>query len=611
MVTPQQAQSLQSQQRLIKSNPFRILFFLSALVLILLGSISAQAAELSSKVGRTELSVGETVDLSISYSGQASGEPDFSTLNHQFEIMGKSQQSQVSMINGSVTATTTWQMTLLPKGPGSAVIPTFHFNGESSDAIELTVRYDSAKPGQSIDSDKPVFAEVVLDKNSVYVQEQALLTVRLYTRVSLNGYSISDFEIADTKVIQVSDKQQYRKQIGSQAYMVVESRYALFPERSGEIEIPALRFNVSVVESRSRFDNFFDPRGKSTYLYFQAQTLKVKPAPPLEGSDHWLPAKNLQLTQTWSPANSSPGNSLSKAATVGEPLTRAITVTAEGLTASQLLPLDIPSEQNDHYRLYPDQPSTEDSVSPDGVTGTRIEAMAIVPTQAGTLHLPEIKLRWWDTEAERFRDALIPGETFEVLPAAGITIQNPTATPADIDNPTTSPENIPGQNITSSNNVVNRWLVGSNILLLLSTVVFVLLWWSRGATPNKTLNKTQKTKQLDTSKAFKAVSKAAKTDTLPALRETIIQWARLHWNAPEIVTLQQVAAKSAQPALAQHFNWLDKTIYSNEGNQAADENIGEASKQLDELLALLKQTSQDRPDKKSSKGIALQTLYPQ
>ncbi|MEH6544744.1 MAG: BatD family protein [Porticoccaceae bacterium] len=569
---------------------------------MLLASISAQAAELTSKVGRTELSVSETINLIVSYSGQASGEPDFSALNHQFEIIDKSQQSQVSMINGSVTATTTWQMTLLPKGPGSAVIPTFHFNGESSDAIELTIRYDSAKPGQSIDDDKPLFAEVVLDKNSVYVQEQALLTVRLYTRVSLNGYSINDFEIADTKVIQVSDKQQYRKQIGSQAYMVVESRYALFPERSGEIEIPALRFNVSVVESRSRFDNFFDPRGKSTYLHSQAQTLKVKPAPPLENSDHWLPAKNLQLTQTWSPANSASGNSLSKEATVGEPITRTITVTAEGLTATQLQPLGITSNHN--YRLYPDQPSTEDSLSPDGVSGTRIEAMAIVPTQAGTLHLPEIKLRWWDTEAERFRDTLLPGETFEVLPAVGITIENPTTTPANTDNAATSSTNVSDQNIKPSNSYVNPWLVGSNILLLLSTLVFALLWWRRGATPNKTLNKTQKTKQPDTAKAFKAVSKAAKTDTLPALREAIIQWARLHWIAPEIVTLQQIATKSAQPALAQHFNWLDKTIYSNEGNQAA-------SGQLDELLALLKQINQDRPDEKSSKGIALQTLYPQ
>ena len=600
MVTPQQ-----SQQRFIKSNPFRILFFLSALVLMLLASISAQTAELTSKVGRTELSVGETVDLSVSYSGQASGEPDFSALTHQFEIMGQSQQSQVSMINSSVTATTTWQITLLPKGPGPAVIPTFHFNGETSDAIELTILDDAAKPDQPIDGDKPLFAEVVLDKNSVYVQEQALLTVRLYTRVSLNGYSINDFEIADTKVIQVSDKQQYRKQIGSQAYMVVESRYALFPERSGEIAIPALRFNVSVVESRSRFDNFFDPRGKSTYLHSQAQTLKVKPAPPLENSDHWLPAKNVQLTQTWSPANSASSNSLSKEATVGEPITRTVTVTAEGLTATQLQPLGITSHQN--YRLYPDQPNTEDSLSPDGVTGTRIEAMAIVPTQAGTLHLPEIKLRWWDTKAERFRDALIPGKTFEVLPAAGITIENSTTTPANTDNAATSPTNVSDQNIKPSNSYVNPWLVGSNTLLLLSTLVFVLLWWRRGVTPNK----TQKTKQPDTTKAFKAVSKAAKTDTLPALRETIIQWARLHWNAPEIVTLQQVAEKSAQPALAQHFNWLDKTIYSNEGNQAADENINEASGQLDELLALLKQINQDRPNEKSSKGMALQTLYPQ
>lgn len=595
------------------------LVLLLTLLLAPLFSSSGYAASLSSTVDRTDLNSGETFELSVIYSGQTGGEPNFSALNHQFEIINKSQQSQVSMINGNVTSTTTWHLTLLPKGPGAALIPTFHFKGETSDAIELTVREDSDHLSDSLNSDKPLFAEVVLDKNDLYVQEQALLTIRLYTRVSLNGYSHSDLKVNNARIIKVSENQQYRKKIGGEDYVVVESRYALFPERSGEVEIPSLRFSVSVVDNRSRFDSFFDNRGKTTYLHSKPQILEVKPAPPLQGVDQWLPARQVMLSQSWHSGNStdkSDRDSFNHSSPdknkvlLGEPITRTVTITAEGLNAAQLPPLTF--DQNGNYRLYPDQAITEDEPVTHGLIGKRVEAMAIVPTQAGTLHLPEIKLSWWDTEAERVREAVAPGKTFEVLPAPGINIKNSadsnrTSGPAE----TQASDHLGADKNKPVNHPLNLWLLVSNGLLLLTTLIFAMLWRHRASTSKPVNSTVSATQNPDSSRAFKALILAANTDTLGELRTAILHWARLHWDTKGILTLQQVAAKAPQLPLTQHFNWLDKNMYSGAENRQADESSEQMSAHLTELLELLKQLNQDSASEKTAKGSTLQALYPQ
>ena len=599
--------------------PQGLIKFSTLLLLSLLYSMAGHAAELASSIDRNELGLGETLELSVVYSGQSSEKPDFSSLNHQFEILGTNQRSNISMINGSFASTTTWQLTLLPKSAGAAVIPTFHLKGNTSDAIELKVRDDTANPGSSASGAQSLFTEVTLDKTSLYVQEQALLTVRLYTRVSLNGYSLSPLEIPNTRIVKVSEEQQYRKQIGSHPYMVIESRYALFPEKSGEINIPALRFNVSVVEEgrRARFDSFFESRGKAVYLHSDPLVMEVKPAPELTGSDHWLPANNLTLSQTWQPDINPPehstanlaANLATNLATIGEPITRTITITAEGLTAAQLQALEIPD--GGQYRLYSDQAITADKLALSGVSGERIEGMAIVPTQTGLLELPDIKLRWWDTGAKRFREASVPGASYQVLPAAHSSPNelSPPAIAADITGLTISEQDT---TTLPKNSVITPWLLASNLLFLLTTLVFALLWWRRRRTaPESVLESALKSMKPDTSKAFNAVLKAANTDSLGALREAIIHWGRLHWNAPDIVTLQQVAAHSEHPALLQHFSWLDKHIYSNTSLHAAEEDSNQASDELAMLVEILKQVNKSTPGKPILKGSELKALYPQ
>src|SRR5690606_2233026 len=166
-----------------------------------------------------------------------------------------------------------------------------------SDPIEITVESQSQAP-QSTSQD--VFVEAKVEKDSVYVQEQILLTLRLYTSVNLNGAELQPLEMTDALVVDLGDTQ-FQTTLNGKAHIVVERVYSIFPQHSGELVIPSLTYNVSVRTGQR--DPWSDPFGnrRSTALRLRTdeQTIKVNSVPPQFSGQDWLPAKNLQLTEHW------------------------------------------------------------------------------------------------------------------------------------------------------------------------------------------------------------------------------------------------------------------------------------------------------------------------
>ena len=74
-----------------------------------------------------------------------------------------------------------------------------------------------------------------------------------------------------------------------------------------------------------------------------------------------------------------------------------------GITAgAQLL-------DTDGARLYIDQPVVEELASEQGLAAESVVTIGIVPTQAGTLALPDINVYWWNTEERRQEVAVLLG----------------------------------------------------------------------------------------------------------------------------------------------------------------------------------------------------------
>ena len=191
----------------------------STLILLLLAAIPSWAS-LSSTVDRTQIETNETLQLTVRYSGKApSGEPDFSAIKEDFSIASNSKQQQYSWVNGESTSYTDWKILLIPKRQGKLTIPSLNFMGSRSQAIGINVR--PANTSASNTSGQPVFIQTSIDKNSAYIQEQIVLTHRLHYSVPLQDILISEFEIPDAIIQQVSEER-FNKRINGKNYSIIE-----------------------------------------------------------------------------------------------------------------------------------------------------------------------------------------------------------------------------------------------------------------------------------------------------------------------------------------------------------------------------------------------------
>lgn len=527
-------------------------YFIGLLLMVI--SVDSYAASLLSKVDRSTVNLGESFELTIIFSEQVLfGEPDFSALEKDFNLLSRNQQSKYSNHNGRATSFTQWVLMLSPKRTGSLLIPSFTFKGEVSNALEI--KASKAKASTQV-AGAAVFTETVLDKSSVYVQEQALLTLRLYTSVPMSNFTIGELAVPGAQLVKVAESQ-YQKDIDGQQYTVVETRYAIFVDSSSTLEIPAIQYSGVISERSARHSgSLFRQRGKQAFFNSEAKELQVKPMPSDNTLPHWLPGKGLGLQERWSNTTGD--------ITLGEPLTRTITITGQGLMGSQLPPLQMPSSKS--YKLYPDQAQMENSVSESGVLGKRIESIAIVPTQVGRITLPDITVDWWDTEANALRQTVLKGRTLTVLPASGST--QPTddsATPmGEFDASKVSPK-APQSTSTPATDTYYWLLAASNIVLLIIATGFAVLWWrNRPATP---LTSTKDSAVVSDKELFKEIRMACAVDNYQGLRQAVIDWARVHWQQDHLHSLEQVAELADNDELRAEFKALDARLYSNSDNQ--------------------------------------------
>ena len=387
----------------MKLNLRRLLIILTLCLATMVASDSYAA--LTAKVDRTVLDSNETLRAELRYDGQVfTGEPDFGPLIKDFEVLSNNRQQNYSNVNGKTESYTAWTLELRPKRAGILLIPSLTFKKEVSNAIELRVRAapsnSSANPGT-----QPIYTETTVDANTPYVGQQIILTHRLYTSVQLRDFALSELAI-DKAVLHRLGDTQYQKVINGRNYLVLEVKYAIFPQSEGPLIIPSLRFGAYEVNNRSQF-GVFNNRGNQIIRDTEPKSLEVAARPPQASIDGWMPSTSVTMEQRWSGDIDS--------VTVGEPVTRTITIRAEGLSAAQITPLQEP--QGNNYRGYPDQPQLDEIVTTNGLTATRIESLALVPNNSGEITLPAVELIWWDTNSNKRRVASLPSITLQVSPS--------------------------------------------------------------------------------------------------------------------------------------------------------------------------------------------------
>lgn len=542
--------------------------FLFLLLLLVSGQACADAFFAS--VDRTRLSEGETVVLTLESTDPTRfGRPDFSLLDENFEVLGSRQVNRLSSIGDTPRASTRWILTLQPRRSGEVVIPPIRL--EDAETLPITLTVDAVSDASGSAKLAPVYIDASLDQDSVYVQAQAVLTLRIYHSVSMyDDSTLTPLQMQDARVEQLGEPRTYEKRIGGVRHGVIELQYAIYPQRSGELVIPGQTFSATLVD-RSRNDDFlpFGPRaGKVSRVKSPDIPLRVKAKPADYPADApWLPARALGLAETWNPQP--------EQSQVGDSLTRRLILKVDGLSSAQLPPL--PATQVEGLRRYPDQPQLSDQKSESGVVGTREEREALVPSRSGDIALPALEVVWWNTQSDSLERTTLPARTLQV--AENPQLQGEDSPTANL--PVAQPQEVPE---------LWPWQLAC-ALLGLSTLLGFALWWRARRQPA-----IQRAAQVGPSPRtlLDDLKRACQAGDAQATRYALDAWAR---QQPE--TLADMAARYVP--LSDALDGLNGALYSETGQQWQGDELWKAIRNL---------PAAQEPSAAPQDSSALPPLYP-
>ena len=537
----------------------------SALFLFcLLTSFFAAAGNLAPRasVDRTVVDEGDSLTLTIRIDDTGSYDaPDLSSLQKDFDVYGTSQSSQHMISNGHMSSSTEWQTTLIPKRTGQLQIPPIAVAGSQTQPI--TIQVNPASATGAVDSSQPVFVRAETDHDAVYVQQQIILTVRVYIAVQLDNLQLTKPDFDNANVKQLSETT-FNRNVNGVPYEVHELKYAIFPQQPGDLTIPELIFSaVEVTGGNSLFD--FPGQGRPIHKMSKQLTVHVKPIPKSFDGPVWLPARNLTLTESWS------GDPQHLAA--GDSITRNITVSADGLLAAQLPKLDQP--QLGGAKIYSDQAKLDDAKGINGTHGKRTESSALIPTRAGTLRLPQTRVVWWDVDSDSEKVATLPAETLAVAPAsnatgtppAAATVAQPATQPAAAPASTTAPAQTPNAPVAgiaaASDRTIVWWQIATAVLALLWLItLFAYLQLRRQPRAQTTPNADDQSAQnADEQTAWRDFAAACRASDPGLARRKLLHWAIAFYGDEHVQSIEQLLQVANESHLRREIQLLDNRLF--------------------------------------------------
>ena len=514
-----------------------LLIAVAATVVLSAGAVAAQTLEV--RLDRNPIHDDETVRLTLEVDVDAGGAtPDLTPLRRDFEVLVQSTNTHVSIANASRQVRTEWTIELAPRRSGRFTIGPLRVGTMASPTIELEVRSASTTAAGSV---RDVFLEMEVTRREVYVQAQLVCILRIYRAAEFLEAKLSDFDPEGAVTYRLGKDATYAKAIDGRRYRVIERRFAVFPQASGSLTLPAIRLDARIAEAgaASTMGLLFG-EGRRLRIATQPVEVTVKPRPAAAATP-WLPARAVTLADEWP---EEPPRLVA-----GEPVTWTLRLTAEGLAGEQLPSLELPALEG--ARTYPDQPTISTRAGGHAMHAERVHRIAMVPGAAGTLTIPELRVAWWDVEADAARTVLLPARTIAVSPAP---------TPGDALRPaltasSTAPETEPRlwQGISAA--LAFAWLV------TLVGLLFALRRIRRGGPESPT---PADGAPPDSATARRRVLDACRDSAPRAARDALLDWAGLAWPEASPRDLIALAAGVRDEALAQAILSLDRSLWSAE-----------------------------------------------
>ena len=288
----------------------KIIFII--LFLLITTICRADDISISAGVDNREIPLDGQITLTITVNGDISNipQPNIPELAG-FKSYSSGRSQNISIINGKVTSSVSFNYILVPDDIGDYTLGPFtvEHKGRTYSAgpinVKVTPRSGNTQPPSSYISapqpqddqqaqkpGKELFIETYVDKLRTYVNDQITLTFAFYQSVDLfNNPSYNPPSATGFWTEDMPPQKRYYKTINGTRYLVTEIKTALFATGPGEFTIGPARLEASVEDiqrlfsSRSPFDIFDDDpfgmfrRGKPVVLTTEPIIVEILPLP--------------------------------------------------------------------------------------------------------------------------------------------------------------------------------------------------------------------------------------------------------------------------------------------------------------------------------------------
>lgn len=218
---------------------------------------AAWAQTFNAAVNRTEVPQGETFVLTLELAdGSDSGNPDLSVLDKDFIVYSVGNAFSYNYINGVASKSRQWQIALMPKNSGKITVPSIKLGNLETQPITLNVIPASAAATEASagtggyqapqQMNRPKFSMTAeIGNPNPYVQQQVDYTLKIYDTGGLQGDMPQFIEDGSNNWIirSLGEPIVGSKIVNGRSLREITFRYALFPQKSGVLPTPEVRFN--------------------------------------------------------------------------------------------------------------------------------------------------------------------------------------------------------------------------------------------------------------------------------------------------------------------------------------------------------------------------------
>lgn len=411
----------------------RFLFFLIGLFSISILGAEAQVAFKAS----APATVVEGEQFRLSYILNEEGKdlrlPDIADFDILFGPSTSTSFSQRT-INGKTTSerSVTYTYILVPKKTGSFTIGPASINVKGSSYQSNSLSIEVLPPDKSSSqggaggsannsgtssassatvSDSDAFIRAIVSNNSPYEQQGFTVTFRLYTTLNVVNFGriqFPEFEGFMVEEIEMASNQQLKmERYNGKNYYTAELRKTLlFPQRSGQITIPA--GSIEMV--------FSVPSGRSVSTFFGSQELmadvkknivtnplnvNVKPLP----GNKPLNYSNAVGTFTFDPSISSTEIKANE----------AVTLRLEISGTGNMKLLRNPEVQfPNNFEVYDPVVTNSLNVTTNGLTGIRVIEYMAIPRYEGSYTIPSVEFGYFDLNTNSYKTLSTPEYNLQI-----------------------------------------------------------------------------------------------------------------------------------------------------------------------------------------------------